>query len=93
MEAVTTTQLGSTTIPAAGTTTIPAAGTTTMPAVTVTAVVTTMVASPAKTQPQGDTGVEVVTLAVTRARGISSVVEEVWVAVVLCSEDKEAGRG
>ena len=76
--AVTTTQPANTTIPVAGTTTMPAAGTTTMLVVTVTAVVTTTVASLGKTQPPGDTGVEVVTPAVTRVRGISSVaVEEV----------------
>ena len=92
--AVTTTQPVNTTIPAAGTTTRLVVGTTTMLVVTVTAVVTTTVASLGKTQPPGDTGVEVVMPAVTRVRGISSVaVEEVWVAVVLCSEDKEAGRG
>ena len=69
---------GTTTMPVAETTTMPVAGTTTMLVVTVTAVVTTTVASLGKTQPPGDTGVEVVTPAVTRVRGISSVaVEEV----------------
>jgi hypothetical protein len=78
MVVVATTTLHENTIPVAGATT--------------TVAVTTMAASPAKTHPQEDTGVEVQTPVVVRVRGTNPVAE-VWVEEVLFSEDREAGRG